>query len=259
MKTPRIAPNRGSLRNRVRRFVDSELFSNKDVGEFIDALQQQGGVAIFGGLLRDLALWGGEEFYSDIDLVVDNRASVDLDPVLERWRPTLNAFGGYRCSVGRWVFDFWPLESTWAFRKGLVAGQVFRDLLQTTFFNWDAIVYDLSDKRLIVNTEFLRDLSEKRLSINLGTVANELSATVRTLRLLAEASPKLEPSLASFLYERINRFGLDEILWADAKRNSKRLLTANFVGSTAIALRRHQLNSPSECFSPVEFQGDLPL
>ena len=173
--------------------------------------------------------------------------------------PTRNSFGGYRLSVGRWVLDIWTLESTWAFRQGLVDGRKIPDLLNTTFFNWDAIVFKLESNRLSYSDHYLSDLSQRKLSINLRNCANELGATVRTLRLLAQASPKLDPQLASFLFENINHYGSSEILRSDAKSKGKRVLTADFVGTTAIALRHHQHNESDAYFQIFEHQEELPL
>jgi len=59
------------------------------------------------------------------------------------WGAKQNRFGGFGLSFDRWHVDVWALEDTWARTAGLRQVNELRDLIHCTFFDWDAVVYDL--------------------------------------------------------------------------------------------------------------------
>jgi hypothetical protein len=216
-------------------------------------------MAIFGGLIRDLALGKARDFSSDVDVVLKDMPGGVLDRWLAPYGAQRNAFGGFRVALGRWVFDLWTFDSTWAFAKGLVEGNELADLLRTTFFNWDAVLFEVGTGELTARPSYFAELESRLLSINLRPTPNEFGAAVRALRLMSEGGVSLAPELATFLHLQIVEHGIDEFVAADAKRSGRRRLTASFVGSVAIALRAHQATSASTPFSFFDFQPALPL
>ena len=74
--TEKPVPNLGALRKRVDRFLAMPAYySRQRATDLIARLQETPPVAIFGGLLRDLCFETNRTFYSDVDLVVDSRAT----------------------------------------------------------------------------------------------------------------------------------------------------------------------------------------
>jgi hypothetical protein len=254
-----LALDAGTLRKRVSRFVSKELLILPPFLGLKELAGSFGPMAIFGGLIRDLALGYSREFSSDIDVVVKDMPPHVLARYLEPYKAQRNSFGGFRVQFGRWGFDLWTFDSTWAFAEGLIDGRELTDLLRTTFFNWDAVLFDIATGELTARPTYFEDLTNHWLAINLRQTPNELGATVRALRALAEGRVTLAPELAEFLHSRIPKYGLDQITAVDAKRTGRRRLTSDFVGSVAIALREHHASRPDKPFAFFDFQPTLPL
>jgi hypothetical protein len=254
-----LALDSATLRKRVIRFVDKELATLPPFAGLADLSRSFGPMAIFGGLIRDLALGHSREFSSDVDLVFKGVPAGVLDRFLAPHGAQRNAFGGFRVQFGRWGFDLWTFESTWAFAKGLVPGRQLEDLLRTTFFNWDAALFEIETSELTVRPSYFEDLKSLRLAVNLRQTPNELGAAVRALRSMSEGDVSLDTELAVFLHSQIVEHGIHRIVEVDAKRSGRRRLTTSFVGSVAIALQAHQAARPAEPFSFFAFQRRLPL
>jgi hypothetical protein len=259
MPPEQVAPDAATLRKRVTRFVDKELAILPAFAELRSLSQSYGPMAIFGGLIRDLALGYSREFSSDVDLVLKDIPPDVLARYLTPYGAQRNSFNGFRVQFGRWGLDLWTFDSTWAFAKGLVEGRELSDLLRTTFFNWDAVLFDVGSREIIARPSYFEELGSRRLAINLRETPNELGAAVRALRSMAVETVSLTPGLAAFLNSQVLEHGIHQIVGEDAKRSGRRRLTTSFVGSVAIALREHQGNRPETPFSFFDFQQRLPL
>lgn len=64
-----VASNKSALKKRIVRFFDAPKRS--ELRRFILELSELGEVIAFGGVVRDIALYGIKGFDSDIDLVVN--------------------------------------------------------------------------------------------------------------------------------------------------------------------------------------------
>jgi hypothetical protein len=254
-----LATDATSLRKRVVRFVGKELAVLPPFQDLTRVAKSFGPIAIFGGLIRDLALGRSRDFSSDVDVVLKGMPKNVLARHLAPYEAIRNSFGGFRVQLGRWVFDLWTFETTWAFAKGLVEGHELADLLRTTFFNWDAALFELTDEQLIVSPSYFEELDARFLAINLRQTPNEFGAAVRALRLIAEGRVAVEPDLAEFLYAQILAHGIDDMAAADSKRVGRRRLTKGFVGSVALALHEYHARRPELPFTFFDFQPDLPL
>lgn len=178
-----IAPNKSALKRRLDRY----LWANRS-GE-MEALQAVlksnfrsfDRVAVIGGLVRDFAREGRTGFRSDVDLVIhDSKEEVAL--LAEKLRATPNRFGGYGYKSGPWKIDFWALETTWA--KKHVPMQTLEDVLLGTFFDWDAVAYDLWERKLICHDDYLERLRTRTLEINLRPNPSPMGNLVRAIRRL---------------------------------------------------------------------------
>lgn len=203
-----IAPNKSALKRRLDRY----LWANRS-GE-MEALQAVlksnfrsfDRVAVIGGLVRDFAREGRTGFRSDVDLVIhDSKEEVAL--LAEKLKATPNRFGGYGYKSGPWKIDFWALETTWA--KKHVPMQTLEDVLLGTFFDWDAVAYDLWERKLICHDDYLERLRTKKLEINLRPNPSPMGNLVRAIRRLVLW--QLVPG------ERLTCF-IDEYLDEDALR-----------------------------------------
>jgi hypothetical protein len=203
--------NLAALKKRVLRFFDSP--KRADVKNLIRTLSLGGEVLVFGGLLRDIALFGGDSFNSDIDLVVDCPASALYD-FFEVTAPFArkNQFGGYRVKVGGWSIDVWPIKKTWAFASGVISYVDRRSLLLTTITNWDAIAFSFKDEVLIARHDYVDTLLKKELGIVLVDNPNKLGAFLRVLKLIFDKKVEvLLPSAVAYLKVGFSEFSIREL------------------------------------------------
>lgn len=208
-----------SLRRRARRFLTTDLYGRKEVSVFCDEIGSIGDVAIFGGMLRDLLLDGNEKFCSDVDLVIDTDDIGSLESALMRFSPHRTAFGGYRIRLQRWSLDLWPLKWTWAIRHGYVQGESLSDLIRTTFFNWDAVVYELRSGTIHCSPTYVEELSDRFLTINFAENPNPEGAAIRALRMAVAKRAKLSFELAEYAADVLETVGIEAIIRAEQTRH----------------------------------------
>jgi hypothetical protein len=170
-----------------------------------------GGLYLFGGVLRDLALFGRRGFHSDIDLVVDG----DWDHCmryLELFSPSRNRFGGYRLNVANWPIDIWNARDTWAVRVGLVEYRGIGSLTQTTVLNWDAILMNWRSGSFVCAPTYLEQIRDRVLDIVLPDNPNPLGTAVRVFRhLCMKDARKLSVAAARFLGEAAQSYSYSDI------------------------------------------------
>lgn len=215
-----VATNSDVLKKRVRRFFENAPSERRAVMNVISDLNELAEVYIFGGLLRDLALSGVASFESDVDIVIrpfDAQA-------FHRWadengfKP--NKFGGFRLLKDRWLFDVWELDRTWAFRQDSSIPRTKYTLKDTTFFNWDAIVYDIKTNQIICSQSYFGDLSQRRLEINFEPNPNPLGTLVRSLKFVKNGA-KTGRKLTAFIRRNIDVYSDVEI--SEYDRNQSRI------------------------------------
>lgn len=162
-------------------------------------------VAVIGGLVRDFALEGRSGFKSDVDLVVDAPAE-EVAQLAKQLKATPNRFGGYGCKQGPWKIDFWALETTWA--RQYVPVKKLEDVVSCTFFDWDAVAYDLWEKKLICSDGYLERIRDRTLDINLRPNPSPMGNLVRAIRRLVLWQAKPGPALREFIKDYLDEDGL---------------------------------------------------
>lgn len=209
-----IAINNQSFKKRVVRFFDSPR--RTEVVDFIKRLSGFGEVLVFGGLLRDIALFGAKSFNSDIDLVVDCSADelacffFQGDLIFSK-----NKFGGYRVEVGGWTIDAWPIRETWAFKKNHVTYTGRDSLLLTTITNWDAVIFSFKDKKIISSPSYLECLRLGELEIVLTENPNKAGVLMRVIRAICDKRAKiLMPGLLNYLKQELPKWTSSQIVLA---------------------------------------------
>ena len=207
-----IAPNNLALKKRLDRY-----FWSNNTGEmlFLRQLLEKhfmvfDRVAVIGGLVRDFAHEGRSGFHSDIDLVIDapQQHVAELATLLNA---TPNRFGGFCSKQKPWKIDFWALEATWARRHQHVSIESLEDIISCTFFDWDAIAYDLKEKKLICSENYLNRIRNKILDINLLPNPSPLGNLVRAVRRLMIWKVQPGQVLKQFIYEHLDDLTLPYI------------------------------------------------
>jgi len=197
------APNKHALKQRLDRYfwansTGEMAFLRRVLDEHFASFDR---IAVIGGLVRDFAHEGRSGFHSDLDLVIDapQERVAELAVMLNA---TSNRFGGFGCGQGPWKIDFWALETTWARRH--VQVESLDDIISCTFFDWDAIAYDLKGRRLICSQDYLSRVRRKTLDINLLPNPSPLGNLVRAVRRLMIWKVQAGPTLREFIKEKLD-------------------------------------------------------
>lgn len=246
-----IAGNLEEVGARITAFLkDSQR--GEEISVFTRSLLDLGEVAIFGGMVRDFARAGARAFASDVDLVID-ADSEQVGAFLSRLGARKNRFGGYRIRGRHLEFDVWALKDTWAVREGHVDASRLEDLVATTFFDWDAVIYNIGSGSVHAGVNYLNNIRNGIIDINLAPNPNALGALVRTIRALAVWNGLLSPSLANFLLR-----GLMDHSPSDVEGAQRSAFGRVILGSSGIKEVRQALGERNACGGVVGFD-DLRL
>lgn len=199
-----IAPNHYALKRRVDRYFWSNQSTEMAclTATFDECFRKFPRVAVVGGLVRDFARAGRSGFRSDVDLVIDAPAGT-IARLAERVGANPNRFGGYSSKQGPWKIDFWALETTWGRRYVQVSR--LEDVIACTFFDWDAIAYDLWERKLIWSDDYMERLRQRVLDINLlpnpSPIGNLLRAVRRLILWDCYPGPRLKEFIKGHLHD----------------------------------------------------------
>ncbi len=211
--TVSAAKDKSVLKKRLQRFFDPASKSRRGLCQFLDALSEKVDIFIYGGVIRDIALYGGASFKSDIDIVFTGDESA-LDEVWVAYGAELNNFGGHRLSVDHWQVDIWLAKSTWAFQEGYQRFESIESMLNTTITNWDAILYHWKGKKIICKDDYFKDLSNYYLDVVLDKNPNMLGMYTRVIRYCAgkAAAKEISPRVIHTLRLVFEKYSKKELL-----------------------------------------------
>lgn len=247
------------LKRKIHYFIKSPYRGRADIRSTLRDLSAQGRLAIVGGMLRDVALFGNAGFRSDLDLVIDPYDLAAFDRRMANVGARVNRFGGYSLPSHKWQVDVWPLERTWAHREGYVRVRTIWDLRDATFFRCDAIVYDFASDRIGTAPGYFDELKNKLLDINLRPNPNPKGNAVRAFRYALLKGFQWKLGVAQFVAETI-----DEIGWKALVDDELRSFRSQHIETIRIdeferALREYLASSRDEPFAPGQFQRIVQL
>src|SRR5947209_776588 len=98
---------------------------------------------LFGGLLRDILVFGIRNYPRDVDIVLANGSIREIERKFQHEIRRKTRFGGVQLELRRWHFDVWPLEMTWAFLNNKSLEPTPANLPKTTFLNVEAIAVSI--------------------------------------------------------------------------------------------------------------------
>lgn len=171
-------------------------------------------VAVIGGMVRDLARVGKRGFKSDIDLVVDAPVE-EIKNLAVRLCAKPNMFGGYSYAAECWKIDFWALRSTWAYTQGHAGIDRLEDVTGCTFFDWDAVLYDMQERRIFCDVNYLERLRNRKIEINLLATPSINGNLLRAVRRILLWDLEPGPRLHSFIMQHLSENSFKEITRAD--------------------------------------------
>lgn len=206
----------GAVADRAGRFFARD---NPRIAELNDEvltrLSEVGTVFVVGGLIRDLAFYGASERpTSDIDFVVTGRTK-ELDRLALRLGAIPNRFGGFGLKRGGYKIDFWSLRNTWASVHKHSPVWAPKDLIRTTFFDWDGIIYNINNGQIHALPRYIDRLHSRVVEINLESSPSIKGNLVRALRRLIMWDARPGAKLQRFIDKHLHAFGWDEILLAE--------------------------------------------
>lgn len=228
----------------------------------IPTLQRAGRPALIGGAIRDLARGGRSAFKSDLDFVVYGSRRMDFRDSMLKAGAVENKFGGFGLQIGAWHIDAWHLHDTWARTAGYREVNNLRDLLSCTFFDWDAVVFDLNSRKLITRKGYFARLAGGTLDITLEENPNPRGSLVRSLRRAALWNVNFGLRLTNFTLNSLQKFQWDELVELDTHAFSSPILRDINYDSLVAALRTPIWRGQELVTTPVpksEVQLALPI
>ncbi len=246
------------LKNKVKYFFNSPKYERSEVGVFVKDLKPLGNIAIFGGMLRDLTCGGNGSFFSDVDLVIDSNEEI-LRDYLKSYQVKINSFGGYRVSLNRWKIDIWPLENTWAFRERHVDGSKLEDLVKTTFFTWDAIIYNVNKDSIFHIENYFDKIKSRVVDINLEPNKNPLGIVTKSLQISLKNSAKLSPRLVEYILKNTEDISPGKWNGEENEKNNQIKDTKVNIEAILKKLRQHFIKTPHKPFEVKKTQLSLSV
>ncbi|MCG3099364.1 hypothetical protein MAQ58_07815 [Enterobacter sp. DRP3] len=209
----KVVSSHQRLKLRIEDFFDISQ-ERKQARALIDALAERSHAWIFGGMIRDIGLFGRGGFTSDIDLVIDLSRD-DLINVLKTLsidRFNVNKLGGIRFHYKSLDFDIWSISDTWAFKHRIVEFKDTSSLLNTTLMSWDSVLYDVKNKHVISPENYLHDLHRRRLELVLQKTPNEVGSVIKILRTIYNKRVQIiGPQLSLFLLQALQEHSYDQL------------------------------------------------
>lgn len=249
------------LKKRVEYFLSTDVIGRREVRHFAHEAGNIGQVHIVGGMLRDLYLAGNRGFNSDVDFVIGSCSASEFSQFMIRRGGIPNRFGGFRLKLDRWSVEMWRLEDTWAHQQGYCSVSSIEDVANATFFDWDAIFYDVARRRLIVEDDYFTRIRNRILELRLADNPNVMGNVVRALRYVARWNALLGPRLARLILRELSSRYWEDLVSYEAASFKSRYLP-NFDGSELIQqLRRYDRTG---CVNDLQirsrlYQPPLPL
>lgn len=200
----------------VRNFISSKNGAMRLLRqEIVEPLKELGHLYVIGGLIRDIAIYGPKyRPSSDIDMVVRCH-DADLKKFANKIGAKRNRFGGYGIGGPAYRADFWAYHNTWALKNQFVKMRGPQDLWKATFFDWDAVVYGVSERKVWAIDKYLERINAGRLGINLRPNPSALGSVVRSARRLMLWDARPNATLLHFLEENLKCFDWGDIVTAE--------------------------------------------
>ena len=217
--------------------------------------QPLGPVAIIGGLVRDFARRGKVGFRSDVDLVIDADPAA-VASLARELDATPNRFGGFSSTHPHWKVDFWSLPNTWAAAVGLVEVRSLADLVRTTFFDCDAMCYEIGARQLHALDGYLGRIGARSIDVNLLPNPSIDGNLLRASRRILHWGFTPGPSLRQFIVRELNDESFARIVDTEQSIYPNAVL-GTFPTARALAAALLDLDAP-KAFAGLGEQLELP-
>lgn len=217
MDNERIAQMHSMLRERVSRFFSKRSRYGVLLDQILTRIDEPGWSAVlFGGVIRDLMVFGPAFHPRDIDIVIDGADSTNIASIFGSFIRRRTRFGGFQMCIDGCAIDIWPLAETWALRHDHSFATSFRDLPKTTFLDVEAIAVDIScvrgRERRVYAEGFFEALSRRTIDINWQENPFPALAIVRSLITAAKLGFWIGPKLGAYLLVHTREIPLSDLV-----------------------------------------------
>lgn len=246
------------IKQRVCYFFDDKRHGRWSVHDAVRDLRQFGEVAVIGGMLRDLLLFGNRGFKSDVDLVIDVKDQEKFLSYVKKNNAEVNKFGGYSMKHGKWQVDVWLLQNTWAHVSGHVDVRDFYDLTKITFFDCDAILFDFSDMNFVFKEGYFDKLNNKIIDVNLLPNPNPFGNAIRAFKYAWKKDMKWGRRLSRFMFDIISENGWEDLVRREQSSKHTSYMK-HFKERELICALEVALQNDSETFDPNNYSESRQL
>ena len=212
-----LIPGERRLRKQLRSFLSDDGPHRAILSALYSQGKKDWRPFLFGGLMRDIFILGLRQGPRDIDVVVAKGSSEELEQALRPYIRRRNRFGGFQLELGRWHFDIWPLQTTWAFLHERALDPRPENLPKTTFLNVEAVAVELQPQGGVggvVESGFFEAVRQRILDINFEANPYPALAAVRALATAARLKYSIAPRLARYIVETKHQFGVEALVAA---------------------------------------------
>lgn len=147
-------------------FLRTQIFDVKS-WRVIQDITKAGELYIFSGIIRDF-LTGEYSGFRDIDFVfTENKHFYRLMNILAQKGIVdlqYNQFGGLKITYNNFHIDVWRIQDTWGIKNEKKAASA-DSLVDSAFFNFQAIVYSLHQRRFIFHDDFCKFLKTRVMDV----------------------------------------------------------------------------------------------
>ncbi|HWB54534.1 MAG TPA: hypothetical protein VG722_10090 [Tepidisphaeraceae bacterium] len=204
------------VRHRLRHFLwDERERKSARAGALRRIMEHGWKSCLFGGVVRDIIVKSPWVETRDIDIVVADVSTNDLEHAFADVMLRKTRFGGLTLNIGGWLFDVWPLSATWGCKFFPLFAESFSVLPKTTFFSVEAIAVELPVKhgvpRTIYQDKFLKSIETRTIMLNLAENPYPELCVVRAFALARKLDFSLDVQLVRHLAGWAKRLPLSGI------------------------------------------------
>lgn len=252
-----VATDKSTLKKRLDRFIwDSPRPRSVALRRALrEDFMTLGRTAVIGGMVRDFAHRGRSGFGSDVDLVID-AAPEAVDSFAREKRAEPNRFGGFSLTAGTWKIDFWALRTTWGSRQGHASVDSLEDVTKCTFFDCDAVIYDLEARRVFCRDDYLDRMRSGVIEINLLPNPSINGNLIRAIRRMLLWDFEAGPRLSEFITEHLDEDRFERIADVDRKLYAGALIARS---QSAANLKKVLLGKEERRVLATFYATQLPL
>jgi len=218
------------LRTRLGRFVatDSKRHFPHLYSVLEDIRNSNYPAFLCGGAVRNFLL-SNNSIPRDLDIILGDVSRERLETLFPGHVKGETSLGGIKLQVKNWLIDMWPIQDTWAFKGGRVAGKEFSDYPKITFLDIDAIAIQLfskkRQKRIIYSNGFFEAIANRTIELNFDENPAPAGCIVRALQIARKFNFAIGPKLAHYMISYIKQIEIEELAGMYRRRYTSARIT----------------------------------